>query len=106
MHKISKWYQGHISENPSASRWGIFSFLVSVSLFFLALSPSFFAIYLTFAGGTIVVPHWVMYSSFVLFIVFGVFGLFIGVFAVAKAAQWLQNPPAEDQTLSIVRKLA
>jgi membrane protein implicated in regulation of membrane protease activity len=104
MDKIRKWYQGHISENPSSSRWGIFSFLVSISLFLLALSPSFYSIYLSILGGAVMLPNWVMYLSFVLFALTGIVGIIVAILAVVKALQWL-NDPRRDETLHTIQKI-
>jgi len=91
---------------PSGSRWGISSFPVTTALFWLALSPALYAIYLSFAGGDLVPPvNWLPSVALVGSIVAVVFGIVISLFAIGLSIWWLGHPTSGDSVTQILTEI-
>lgn len=82
------WFKGKVSLKPSASRWGFSALLFSACLFFLALSPSFYSVYLSLVGGTLVAPFSPSLMA-TLALVTGIMGVIFGLLAAGFSIYWL-----------------
>jgi len=97
MGKLKKWYirtfesviihpvRSIVSFELSQSRWGLFSFLISISFFFFALASSVYAVYITVMGGTIMLPTTPNTLFIVYLVMLGLatlFGISSGLFAI------------------------
>jgi len=88
-----------ISLDPTSSRWGFISILLTVSLFFVALFPAVFAVHLSYTGGNLMPLTWAL----VLSIIFGAIGIGLLVFVVGLAKYQKDNP--KDMTSNDVRAI-
>jgi len=97
MAKLRKWYirifesailrpvRNIVNFELSQSRWGLFSFLISMSFFFISLASSVYAVYITVVGGAVVLPTTPNTFFIVYLIMLGLaalFGIFSSLFAV------------------------
>lgn len=82
------WFKFWVSFGSSQSRWGLTSFMFAAAMFFLALSISFYSIYLSIIGGAIM-PPFSPNLAFTLAVVTGIFGIFIGLSAVVVSIYWI-----------------
>ncbi|MFC1934741.1 hypothetical protein ACFLXZ_00295 [Chloroflexota bacterium] len=98
---VSRW----ISFDPSQSRWGTFSFLISVSFFFFSLSSAIYAVYITLLGGVVMLPVSPNVLFVMFWVVFGV-GTLFGIIAFVLAIYFLrtQNTTATTKDAILLRK--
>jgi type VI protein secretion system component VasK len=107
MRQLRAWYLKYFNfiSWRSPIRWAALSLLFSLALFFLALSPSFYSIYIAFVERVVVPPwNWLTTGAFILFIATGIMGVIVGIVAFAICIYWLFHT-TKDESYIILNQI-
>jgi hypothetical protein len=97
------WYQRHFCFGISSSRWGTLPLLISLSMFFVALSLSFYCIELSVRGSETMTSFlWPPTPVLLACYVSAAFALVFLVISVILFVLWAWKPLPVDNTLATI----
>lgn len=84
----------------SPRRWGVMQALLAIAIFWLALSPTGLALYLSYTGGKAMSPTIALVISLIPLAI----GLLVTILAIRLGYYWLKHPSDDPNTIEF-RKL-